>query len=193
MDKQPTDAQLLANWQAGNSQAGHALYTRYYQTTERFFRGRIPVKSDSYDLTQQTFLAVTEKQNAIQEFAPFLFRVRSCRLHDYYRRQYRKGHSESYETQQAKQTGLETRVNRGERKLAVREALKQLPERLYEVLWLHYADGLTNVQIAEILEIPVGTVKSRLRAGREQLAKSLANIKTGVPSLSEIFQLRPKN
>lgn len=192
MDTHPTDAQLLTTWQAGDAKAGHTLCMRYYQTTERFFRGRIPVKSDSVDLTQQTFLDVTANHGIIRAFAPFLFRVRSRRLSDYYRRLYRKGHCEPYETQQAQQTGVETRAARGERKRAVREALALLPAERYEILWLHYADGLSNAQIAEILELPVGTVKSRLRLGRQQLSKSLATVKSGVPALSDLFRLRPK-
>jgi len=165
---------------------------RYYQTTERFFRGRIPVKSDSVDLTQQTFLDVTANRQRIRSFAPFLFRVRSRRLSDYYRRLYRTGYCEPYKTQQAKQTGVETRATRGERKRAVREALTLLPPDRYEALWLHYADGLTSSQIAEVLELPVGTVKSRLRLGRQQLSKSLATINSGVPALSDLFRLSSK-
>ncbi|MGB1014552.1 MAG: RNA polymerase sigma factor [Nannocystaceae bacterium] len=166
---------------------------RYYQTTERFFRGRIRVVSDAVDLTQQTFLDVAAKHGEIRNFRRFLFRVRSRRLVDYYRRGYREeGKHDTYASTPGRRTGVETATSRNERKLAVREALTSLPTDRYEILWLHYADCLSARKIAELLEVPVGTVKSRLRLGREQLAKKLAPIQTGVPALSELFRLDQK-
>lgn len=185
-----SDSELLEAWQADDIRAGHTLCMRYYQTTERFFRGRIRSTTDAVDLTQQTFLDVSQKHQQIRNFRQFLFRVRSRRLADYYRKSYREGdRQETYTTRAGKRTGVETSLSREERRKAVREALSSLDADRYEILWLHYADCLSAKRIAEILEIPVGTVKSRLRLGREKLAKLLAPIQRGVPSLREIFEI----
>lgn len=185
-----TDRELLEAWQANDVRAGHTLCMRYYRTTERFFRGRIWSTTDSVDLTQQTFLDVSAKHRQIRNFRQFLFRVRSRRLADYYRRGYREGDKrEVYTTRAATRTGVETSISRQELRAAVREALCSLDAERYEILWLHYTDCLSTTKIAEILEIPVGTVKSRLRLGREKLAKLLAPIQRGVPSLREIFEI----
>jgi RNA polymerase sigma-70 factor, ECF subfamily len=51
----------------------------------------------------------------------------------------------------------------------LREALEELPVRLREVLILRELEGLSYKEIAEIAEIPIGTVMSSLARGREQL------------------------
>ena len=62
----------------------------------------------------------------------------------------------------------------GERRGAVRAAVEQLEEEQRSVLMLSYFDGLTHKEIAEALGMPLGTVKTRIRAGLKALRKSLA-------------------
>lgn len=60
-------------------------------------------------------------------------------------------------------------------KLELYEALSGLPEGLRLVLVLHYLEGYKVKEIAEILHIPQGTVKSRLERARRQLRTKLEN------------------
>jgi len=53
--------------------------------------------------------------------------------------------------------------------LSVRDAFSQLPEEQRTLLWLREVEGQSYAELAAILEIPVGTVRSRLFAAREQL------------------------
>ena len=62
-----------------------------------------------------------------------------------------------------------------ERRRAVRDALDALPEDQRAVLHLHYWLGHTVREIAELLGLPAGTVKSHLHRGRERLGKELAD------------------
>jgi len=57
--------------------------------------------------------------------------------------------------------------------LAVREALEQLPPAQREVLELAYFQGMTQREIAEYLNIPLGTVKTRMRLGMMKLRDML--------------------
>jgi RNA polymerase sigma-70 factor (ECF subfamily) len=57
---------------------------------------------------------------------------------------------------------------------SVREALRTLPERQGRVIQLAYFGGFTHTQIAEMLDVPVGTVKGRMRLGLEKLRTTLA-------------------
>ena len=56
----------------------------------------------------------------------------------------------------------------------VREALRTLPENQGRVIQLAYFGGFTHTEIAEMLELPVGTVKGRMRLGLEKLRTTLA-------------------
>jgi RNA polymerase sigma-70 factor, ECF subfamily len=55
--------------------------------------------------------------------------------------------------------------------LSIRDAFGQLPQEQRTLLWLREVDGQSYAELAAILEIPVGTVRSRLFAAREQLRK----------------------
>ncbi len=57
---------------------------------------------------------------------------------------------------------------------AVRSALQSLPEEQRRPIELAYFEGLTHVEIADKLAIPLGTVKSRLRLGLEKMRQALA-------------------
>jgi RNA polymerase sigma-70 factor, ECF subfamily len=51
----------------------------------------------------------------------------------------------------------------------VREALSTLPEEQLKILELAYFSGYTHVEIAELLDVPLGTVKSRMRLGLKKM------------------------
>ena len=55
---------------------------------------------------------------------------------------------------------------------AAREALRSLPQEQREPIELAYFEGMTHVEIAEALGVPLGTVKSRLRLGLERMRSS---------------------
>ena len=65
-------------------------------------------------------------------------------------------------------------ARRGEAR-EVREALEELPEEQSRVIELAYFGGLTHVQIASMLDTPVGTVKGRMRLGLSKMRMTLGN------------------
>ncbi len=69
----------------------------------------------------------------------------------------------------------EAQVARREEAREVRAALEELPEEQSRVIELAYFGGLTHVQIASMLETPVGTVKGRMRLGLAKMRMSLGN------------------
>ena len=73
----------------------------------------------------------------------------------------------------------EVEVERGEAAEEVRGALAELPGEQRRVIELAYFGGFTHTEIAGILELPSGTVKSRIRLGLQKLRLSLANPAAG--------------
>jgi RNA polymerase sigma-70 factor (ECF subfamily) len=71
-------------------------------------------------------------------------------------------------------TPLETAERRQARE-RVQGALAELPPEQQKVLELGYFEGLTQSEIAERLGEPLGTIKSRVRAALEKLARTLAD------------------
>jgi RNA polymerase sigma-70 factor (ECF subfamily) len=69
----------------------------------------------------------------------------------------------------------EVEVARREEAREVREALEELPEEQSRVIELAYFGGLTHVQIASMLDTPVGTVKGRMRLGLAKMRMALGN------------------
>ena len=57
----------------------------------------------------------------------------------------------------------------------VHEALARLPEKQRDVVVLHYLHGLTAAEVAEVLQIPTGTVLSRLHTSRATLRELLSD------------------
>ena len=68
---------------------------------------------------------------------------------------------------------LEHEVLKKEEALLVRQAVNRLPERLKIPTLLHYMEDLPLAEIAAVMKIPVGTVKSRLHQARKALEKEL--------------------
>jgi RNA polymerase sigma-70 factor (ECF subfamily) len=64
-------------------------------------------------------------------------------------------------------------VLRSLRREAVRNALSTVPEEQRKAIEMAYFEGLTHVEVAEALELPLGTVKSRLRLGLDKMRTAL--------------------
>ncbi|MGF1649246.1 MAG: sigma-70 family RNA polymerase sigma factor [Hyphomicrobiaceae bacterium] len=63
-----------------------------------------------------------------------------------------------------------------ERSARIKGALNQLPPEQYEVVALSYLEGLSHSEIAERLELPLGTVKSRMRLAYQKLRESVEDL-----------------
>ncbi len=65
---------------------------------------------------------------------------------------------------------------RGQRREIVLQALSEIPEEQKQAIYLAYYDGLSHRQIAETLEEPLGTVKTRIQLGLEKLRRRLTPV-----------------
>jgi RNA polymerase sigma-70 factor (ECF subfamily) len=174
-----SDEELLLQWREGDTRSGEALFDRYYGPVSRFFANKVQRERD--DLVQATFSACLEKVDGLRtasSFRSFLFGIARFELLHHYRRKTKQG--VSLDTERDSVCDLDPSpslvvAKRQEQRLLL-EALRRIPLQLQIVLELSYWEQLTSAEVAEIIDVPVGTVKSRLRRARERLEAAMAEV-----------------
>ncbi len=175
------DQTLLAGWRTGDRGMGSALYHRYADPIAGFFRRNVHDRDHVQDLTQDTFLALRESTADIENVSGYLFRIAFYKFTRYLRA--RRGLPElggeeddldqiaadivpdpEYYTEQRMETRLLLR------------AIRRLAFIHQQVLELHFWAEQNGREIAEILNIPEGTVRSRLLHAEKNLRAKLAEL-----------------
>lgn len=169
-----TDEALLLRWRQGERAAGERLFDRHYETVRRFFRNKVPAAA-ARDLVQKTFLACLEAVARLQHhstFRSYLLGIARHVLIDHLRAAPRRGSHEIDLAEVAladlQPAGEDAIAAKRERRLLLR-ALRRLRFPVQLVLELRYWEAMSDTEIAEVLGEPLGTVKTRLRAGRREL------------------------
>ena len=174
------DADLVDAWRDGEEKAGRELFARHFDAVYRFFRNKVESAAD--DLTQQTFLGVVrgkERFRGQSSFRTYLFTIARNRLYTFYRDRNRSnkvievGEKSAADLGAASPTGLI--AQREEQKLLLK-ALRHLPLDMQVALELHYWEGMTVREIADITETPEGTIKRRLQRARSKLDELIAEL-----------------
>ena len=175
-----TDAELIQSLRSGQTAALAVLYDRYaslvYGIAMRILRNT----TEAEDLTQEIFIMLWQKENyqpsrgALSSYLSTLTRSRALdRLRvGSNRRRILDQWSEEVGPSSMALTPFE-QVSVDERQMHVREALGQLPETQRQVLELSYFEGLSQAQIAQRINTPLGTVKTWARKGLLQLSQIL--------------------
>jgi RNA polymerase sigma factor (sigma-70 family) len=175
-----TDQELLASWRQGVEAAGETLFERHYEAVRRYFRNKVPPAA-ARDLVQDTFLACVQARDRFQErstFRTYLLGIAHHRMIDYLRTRPRsRGALDIGELILAdlSPAGEDAIAAKRERRLLLR-ALRSLRFPLQVVLELRYWESMSDREIAEVLDEPLGTIKTRLRAGRIALEDKLAEL-----------------
>lgn len=175
-----SDVELLEAWVGGDAVAGNALVRRHFDALYRFFKSRID--DGVADLVQQTFLASVETSRRIPEQAGFrawLFGIARNKLLLHQRTHGRKRDVVGTDAvvdalgDDPGDLSLGGLVDMREEQRLLLRGLRRLPIDLQLALVLSYWEGLSGTEIAVVLEIPVGTVKTRLRRARELLKETI--------------------
>lgn len=182
---------LYLAWCDGDKKAGAALFDRHYEPIARFFHNKVD-EAASADLVQATFLACTEAKDRFRgdaSFRTFLFAI----AHNLLRKHYKKRRHEAARTAPppaevdegpdfAEACAAELAPSpssifraREEQRLVL-EGLRRIPVECQEVLELHYWERMETAEIADIIGVPQGTVKSRLQRGRRLLGEKLEKL-----------------
>ena len=178
------DLELLNRCLAGESAAWEDLlraYTRKLYNLCYRFTGRI---DDAEDLTQEIFVKVYQTLRSYDAtqgtFSTWLHRVARNHLVDHYRRTKKDRMTSSLEDElgtleEKPSAGAEPlgQVESQERKEFLQQGLNRLSPDLREAVVLRDFHDLDYQEIAEVLGVPQGTVKSRINRGRLELARVL--------------------
>jgi RNA polymerase sigma-70 factor (ECF subfamily) len=171
------DPALVEAWRTGDRAAAEQLIERHYDSIVAFFRTKVGTQAD--DLVQRTFLRLTERVSTYRGdggFRAFLFGIARNVLFEYLRGRARDGVAPDVHTSSIFELvpGAATLLGQdAERRLLI-AALQRIPVDLQLALELHYWEELSIEELAEVLEIPPGTVKSRLHRARTLLREAMS-------------------
>lgn len=173
------DADLLQRWRDGDMQAGEILFERYYEPVARFFRNK--VSSDIADLIQETFTRCVEGRDRLQRghrFGRFIFSVAHNVLCAHLRDKYKGDQPVDLDQMSMEDLapGPSSLLARRREQRLLLEALRRIPVRDQVLLELRYWEHLRTSDIAEIVDLPHATVRTRLARARELLDDAMASL-----------------
>jgi len=178
-----TDVELMTEFQQGNRDAFEKLVMRHQVGVFNFFMRLMNDRDAAEDQTQDVFLRLylhAENYEVTAKFTTYLYRIaRNCWI-DHLRRTKRRGRLQSLDKETAEGVNLyeqlaapveepDAKAKAADRATVVRAAIEALPEEQRVVFVLSEVQGMKYADIAVALEIPVGTVKSRMHVAVERL------------------------
>lgn len=172
------DLELFNRWREGDARAGNELFERHFDAIYRFFVHK--ADADAVDLVQRTFLACVEGRDrfrATASFRTYLFAIARHELLAHWRKRRKDTDPATSSIRDLAASASTLLVARAEQR-ALLEALRSIPIDLQIALELHYWERLGTAEIADVLDIPEGTAKSRLRRAREALIERLAELES---------------
>lgn len=183
MDPKADDWTLLTAWRAGDRTAGGQLVQRHFGAVSRFFRNKVSSADDAAELVSETFLGCTRARDGFRgdtSFRRYAFAIALNVLRNYIRQKHkRQGEAIDFGVVCAKDVTPSTMssviMRRREAQLLVL-ALREIPLDYQIAIELNIFEELSGREIAELLSIPEGTVRGRLRLGKEQLRVQLARL-----------------
>ncbi|MGE0712944.1 MAG: RNA polymerase sigma factor [Planctomycetota bacterium] len=182
----PSDEELVAALAQGEAAALRTLMQRYQGPLFGYLSRMVGSRDDAEDLFQEVFVRVLRHAHRFEErrrFRPWVYAIASNLVKNTYRwRSYRGAVALDREDEDGqslaallagREDGPAAPAERAETADAVRAAVEDLPPKGREALVLFYYQGLSYEEVAEALEIPLGTVKSRIHNAMKRLSTAL--------------------
>jgi RNA polymerase sigma-70 factor (ECF subfamily) len=188
MGSAPADdaTRLIREIARGDREALGRFYDRYTPLVFAFALRLVRIRAEAEDLLQEVFLQVWRQAGAYSEQRgspeAWLMTITRSRGIDKLRSMRRRDRSFVPLEEPSQGGRVESGAPQSEAKMTARDALASLPDPQRKVLEMAYFDGLTQSEIAARLKEPLGTVKTRMRAGLERLRELLGTTAAGEPS-----------
>jgi len=170
-----TDGELIARVGEGDSGAFELLYRRYARPVFALALRRLGDRGRAEDAVQETFASVWRSARSYRQErgpgAPWLYAVARNAIVDR-RRALGEPPAEPVD-EAAKDPGPPERAESSWTAWRVHRALGELPDNERQLIELAYWGGLSQSEIAQFLDVPLGTVKTRTRSALARLADLL--------------------
>jgi RNA polymerase sigma-70 factor (ECF subfamily) len=163
-----SDEDLMAAVASGDEAALTALIDRYAASVHAHLLRHSGSREDADDLLQETWVRVARSAKSFdtaRRFRSWIYGIASNLARDLFRRRMTKERALRTLAVNLPATPSADSVDRGE----LRERIAELPENMRAVLLLRYYEGMSEAEMAEVLNVPRGTVKSRLHAALRRL------------------------
>jgi RNA polymerase sigma factor (sigma-70 family) len=175
------DGQLVQLVAERDDGALEALYDRYGKAAYSLARRILTDELLAQDVVQEVFLSLWRNARQFDAgrgtVATYLLSMTHHRAVDVVRREEnlrrRRTSDEVLEFEPDPAPGVEAEAEAAERRAEVRAALAQLPPAQREALALAYFGGYTQREVASLVGVPLGTVKTRMAAGMRKLKEAL--------------------
>jgi RNA polymerase sigma-70 factor (ECF subfamily) len=186
--EKPTDADLLARFTEGDEAAFRDLVNRYKNGLYAFLKQFLNHRDMVEDAFQETFLQVFTSRASFdtsRPLRPWLFTIAANKAKDALRKRQRTAATPIGTIADAQEMSFDDVLNtftaddtmpyevlqKNETAARVAQVIADMPENLREILILAYFNKFSYKQMANILSIPIGTVKSRLHTAVAHFAK----------------------
>jgi RNA polymerase sigma-70 factor (ECF subfamily) len=189
VERLDADAVLVQAAREGDTDAYSRLIERYQDKIYSLVLSHVQDREDALDLTQEVFVKAFRGLagfRADSGFFTWLYRIAVRHCIDFCRRKQRHGESLRLDGDTLAELGFEPAdpapasnperavINRHLR-VAIQDGLQSLAEPFRTAVILHDIEGLSQEQIAQIMDCPIGTAKSRIQRGRIQLRRRLSS------------------
>lgn len=161
---------LVLAMQGGDKRAFTLLYRHYHADLRRFAAYLLANPAPAEDVVQNVWLKISQRIGRLQDpavFTSWLYRAVRWEVKDYKKQAAQRLTEPFTDQHDAAVTQLKLPDN------ALAQAIASLPLDVREVVQLYYLHELAQQQIALVLDIPDGTVKSRLHRARNLLHQAL--------------------
>jgi len=180
------DAELVKRVQAGDKAAFDILVQKYQHKVVNLIGRFVSDQAECYDITQDAFIKAYRAIGNFRgdsQFYTWLYRIAANTAKNYLASRARKSPSYTVDVDDAEhfegESGLKEYANpenlllTEEIKKTVFAAIESLPDDLKSAISLREIEGLSYEEIAEVMDCPIGTVRSRIFRARDVIDKEL--------------------
>ena len=180
-----SDEELMGRVRKGSREALGFLIERYERPLFAYATRTLGDREVAADIFQETFLRVFKRRSTFdpkRRFRPWLYQICLNLCRDHFRRRAKRQHSsldddENYIEAVDPEPLPEQQWERQKLAERVQQAVQTLPPKQKTVFLLAHYQGLSYPEVSEILDIPVGTVKSRMYHAQKKLAELLQDLR----------------